>query len=101
MLTELRKRGVRDALIVCCDGLKGLPDSIRLIWPEATVQTCAVDRSEASLRYASKRHWQPITRAVREIYNAPTLEAAGASFADFAQAWRRQSRALVSSCETV
>src|SRR6266581_1895095 len=29
MLTELRNRGVADALIVCCDGLKGLPDAIR------------------------------------------------------------------------
>src|SRR6266704_1049152 len=36
MLTELRNRGVADALIVCCDGLKGLPDAIRATWPEAT-----------------------------------------------------------------
>ena len=30
MLTELRNRGIADALIVCCDGLKGLPDAIRV-----------------------------------------------------------------------
>jgi len=30
MLTELRNRGVADACIVCCDGLKGLPESIRI-----------------------------------------------------------------------
>src|ERR1700721_1763190 len=42
MLTELRNRGLLDALIVCCDGLKGLPDAIRVTWPEATVQTCVV-----------------------------------------------------------
>ena len=42
MLTELRNRGMHDALIVCCDGLKGLPDSIRATWPQATVQTCVV-----------------------------------------------------------
>ena len=40
MLTELRNRGIADVLIVCCDGLKGLPDAIRVTWPEATVQTC-------------------------------------------------------------
>jgi putative transposase len=34
MLTELRNRGVADALIVCCDGLKGLPDAIRTTWPD-------------------------------------------------------------------
>lgn len=32
MLTELRNRGVADVLIVCCDGLKGLPDAIRATW---------------------------------------------------------------------
>ncbi len=42
MLTELKNRGVADALIVCCDGLKGLPESIRTTWPDATVQTCVV-----------------------------------------------------------
>ena len=40
MLTELRNRGLADALIVCCDGLRGLPSSIRATWPDATVQTC-------------------------------------------------------------
>ena len=39
MLTELRNRGLADALIVCCNGLRGLPESIRAAWPDATVQT--------------------------------------------------------------
>ena len=40
MLGQLRNRGLADALVVCCDGLGGLPESIRATWPEATVQTC-------------------------------------------------------------
>ncbi len=35
VLTELRNRGIQDTFIVCCDGLKGLPDSIRATWPLA------------------------------------------------------------------
>ena len=85
MLTELRNRGLADALIVCCDGLKGLPDSIRITWPEATVQTCVVHMVRNSLRYASKKHWAQITREMREIYTAPTVEAAEARFAEFAE----------------
>ena len=42
MLTELRNRGLADALVVCCDGLRGLPESIRATWPQATVQTSLV-----------------------------------------------------------
>jgi len=76
MLTELRNRGLADALIVCCDGLKGLPESIRITWPDAIVQTCVVHMVRNSLRYSSTKHWSRITAAMREIYTAPTVEAA-------------------------
>jgi transposase-like protein len=42
VLTELRNRGIRDVLIVCCDGLTGLPEVIGQIWPQAIVQTSSV-----------------------------------------------------------
>jgi hypothetical protein len=42
VLTELKNRGILDACIVCCDGLKGLPEAVNTIWPEASVQTCVV-----------------------------------------------------------
>lgn len=70
MLTDLRNRGIADALIVCCDGLKGLPDAIRLTWPEATVQTCVVHMVRNSLRYASRKYRQTITKQTRAIYTA-------------------------------
>lgn len=99
MLTDLRNRGIADVLIVCCDGLKGLPESIRTTWPDATVQTCVVHMVRNSLRYASKKHWSAITKAIREIYTAPTVEAAEALFADFAQDWRSTYPAMISSWE--
>jgi putative transposase len=42
VLAELRNRGIRDALIVCCDGLGGLPEAIEATWPKAIVQTCVI-----------------------------------------------------------
>jgi transposase-like protein len=44
VLTEIRNRGVADVCIVCCDGLKGLPDAINTTWPAAIVQTCVLHR---------------------------------------------------------
>jgi transposase-like protein len=99
MLTDLKNRGIADALIVCCDGLKGLPDAIRVTWPEATVQTCVVHLVRNSLRYASKKHWQTITKQMRAIYTAPTVEAAEVRFAEFAEAWRAIYPAMISSWE--
>jgi transposase-like protein len=99
MLTELRNRGLADALVVCCDGLKGLPESIRTTWPEATVQTCVVHMVRNSLRYASKAHWAQITREMRDIYTAPTVEAAEGHFAEFADQWRDTYPAMIRSWE--
>jgi putative transposase len=101
MLTELRNRGLQDALIVCCDGLKGLPDSIRLTWPEATVQTCVVHMVRNSLRYSSKKHWGQITAAMREIYTAPTVEAAESRFAEFAGEWEQLYPAMIQAWQSV
>src|SRR5829696_3584181 len=39
---ELRNRGIRDVLIVCCDGLTGFPEAIEATWPHSIVQTCTV-----------------------------------------------------------
>lgn len=99
MLTELRNRGMADVLITCCDGLKGLPDAIRTVWPDTTVQTCVVHMVRNSLRYASKKHWGQITRQMRAIYTAPTVAAAEAEFADFSDQWSEKYPAMISSWE--
>ena len=41
VLTEIKNRGVADVCIVCCDGLKGLPDAVAATWPLAVAQTSA------------------------------------------------------------
>jgi putative transposase len=99
MLTELRNRGIADALIVCCDGLRGLPDAIRATWPDATVQTCVVHLVRNSLKFASKKHWPAITKQLRAIYTAPTVEAADVLFANFADNWRDLYPAMIQSWE--
>jgi transposase-like protein len=76
VLTELRNRGVEDVCIVCCDGLKGLPDAVTATWPRATVQTCVIHLIRASLRLSSGRDHCELVPALRAIYAAPTEQAA-------------------------
>jgi transposase-like protein len=57
ILTELKNRGVADVCIVCCDGLKGLPDAIGQTWPLAVVQTCVLHLIRNTFRLASRRDW--------------------------------------------
>ena len=85
VLSELKSRGVQDVCIVCCDGLTGLPDAIGVIWPKATVQLCVVHLIRASLRYASKKDWTPLTQSLRPIYTAVDQAAAEAELEAFAE----------------
>ena len=95
VITELKNRGIDDVLLLCCDGLKGLPDSARATWPLVDVQLCVVHLVRNSLRYASKKHWGAITGQLREIYTAPGIGAAELSFEAFAEEWEPIYPAMV------
>src|SRR5579872_111796 len=71
VLSELLNRGVQDVCIVVCDGLRGLPEAIADIWPQAIVQTCVLHLIRNSFRYASKADWGAIAKDLRLIYTAP------------------------------
>ena len=95
VLSELKSRGVADVCIVCCDGLTGLPDAINVVWPQATVQLCVVHLIRASLRYASKKDWGPLTKDLRLIYTAVDQTAAEAGLEAFEQHWGQRYPAIV------
>jgi transposase-like protein len=97
VMTELRNRGVADVLMLCCDGLKGLPDSARATWPLVDVQLCVVHLVRNSLRFASKKHWGAITRQLKAIYTAPSLDAAEMAFEEFAEDWETTYPAMIKS----
>jgi putative transposase len=81
---ELANRGVRDVLIVCCDGLTGFPDAIAATWPEATVQTCVVHLIRAAMRFVSYGDRKAVAAALKPIYQAATADAALAELEEFA-----------------
>jgi putative transposase len=95
VLSELKSRGVADVCIVCCDGLTGLPDAIGVVWPQATVQLCVVHLIRASLRYASKKDWGPLTKDLRTLYTAVDETAAAAALEAFAETWQARYPAIV------
>jgi putative transposase len=82
---ELANRGVRDVLIVCCDGLTGLPEAIEATWPETTVQTCVVHLIRASMRFVSYQDRKKVVTELKKIYQAPTVDAAETALLEFAE----------------
>ncbi len=87
VLTELRNRGVADVCIVCCDGLKGLPDAIRTTWNLAVVQTCVLHLIRGSFRFVPRQHWAAVARDMRPIYTAVNEADAMERFVEFADTW--------------
>lgn len=53
MLTELKNHGLQDILIACEDGLKGFPDAINSVYPQAHIQLCIIHMVRNSLKYVS------------------------------------------------
>ncbi|OLT40341.1 IS256 family transposase, partial [Serinicoccus sp. CNJ-927] len=94
VLTELRNRGVKDVFFVVCDGLKGLPDSVNAVFPEAIVQTCIIHLIRNTFRYASRKYWDQISRDMKPIYTAPTAAAARDRYEDFAEKWGKPYPAI-------
>lgn len=102
VMTELRNRGTQDILIAVVDGLKGFPDAIESVFPEARVQTCIVHLLRYSLQFASWKERKLLAQALRPIYRAETAEAAleqldefekgpwGEKYPPIAQSWRRK-----------
>ena len=95
VLTEIRNRGVQDVCIVVCDGLKGLPEAIATVWPQAITQTCIVHLLRNSFKYASKRDWAAIARDLKPVYTAASEAAALDAFAEFSGTWEARYPAIV------
>lgn len=87
ILTELKQRGVGDVLVCCVDGLKGFPEAIEAVWPQAVVQTCVVHLIRHSLRFVAYRDKKKVAAELKAIYTAPTAEAALDELDAFASRW--------------
>jgi putative transposase len=73
---ELANRGVKDVLIVCCDGLTGFPEAIEATWPHSTVQTCVVHLIRAAMRFVNWGDRKAVAAALKPIYQAADADAA-------------------------
>lgn len=84
---ELKSRGVEDVLFISMDGVSGLEEGARAIFPEVVVQRCIVHLIRNSVRYIPSKEYKRFTAHLKKIYGAPSLTAAEAEFERFRTAW--------------
>ena len=90
VINELKTRGVRDILIACCDGLKGFPEAIEAVFPNAVVQTCIVHMIRNSARFVSFKDRKELVRDLKPIYAAANREGAEGALTRFEEKWGRR-----------
>lgn len=89
VLTEIRNRGVQDVFIACVDGLKGFPEAIEAVYPQAQVQLCIVHLVRHSLKFVSWKQRREVAADLRPVYVASTAEEAEIKLDEFAAKWDR------------
>ncbi|MGA9276089.1 IS256 family transposase [Ilumatobacter sp.] len=94
VLTEIKNRGVEDACMVVCDGLKGLPESIEATWPLAVVQTCVLHLIRNTFRLASRADWDKMARDLRPVYTAVNEADAAGRLDEFHSVWGQKYPAI-------
>ena len=67
---------VENILIACMDGLKGLPDAIRAVYPNVSIQNCIVHRIRNSLKYIASKDKKDFIKDLKTVYRASTEELA-------------------------
>lgn len=94
-LTGLKNRGVNDVFFLVCDGLKGLPEAVGNIWPQAIVQTCIIHLIRNSFRLISRKHWSALTKDLKPIYTATGPDAAAVALDELEDKWDKQHSAVI------
>lgn len=99
VLTDIKARGTQDILITATDNLNGFTDTIKTIFPNSTTQICVVHQIRNSCRYVVWKDKKEFTRDMKQIYTAPTKQAAKAALNDFKTKWNSKYSYAIKSWE--
>ncbi len=99
VLNDLKSRGVSDVYLFCTDGLCGMPEAIRSVFPQSRLQRCIVHQIRASTRYVSYKDIKQVVADLKKIYTAVTLDEAEENLLALGERWRSQYPSCVKSWE--
>lgn len=87
VLTDLKARGIEDMLVTVTDNLNGFTDTIKNVFPQSNTQICVVHQIRNSARYVVWKDKKAFTSNMKNIYNAPTKQAAKIELDKFSAKW--------------
>ncbi|HAQ3538333.1 TPA: IS256 family transposase, partial [Enterococcus faecium] len=91
---ELKVGGVEDVFFISMDGVSGLKEGAKAIFPSVIVQRCIVHLVRNALRYLPSKDYKEVCRDMKKFYSASSLNAAHAAFDSFQNRWSHYSGAV-------
>ena len=86
-----------DILIVYIDGLKGFPEAIEQVYPDAEVQLCIVHQIRHSLRYVVTKDQKCFMSDLKCVYRANTKEEAEMYLVELEEKWGKKYPLVIKS----
>ena len=99
VLNDLKSRGVLDVYLFCTDGLCGMMEAIRAVYPQSRLQRCIVHQIRSSTRFVSWKDIKHVVADLKKIYTSVTLDEAEENLLQFSEKWRNQYPSCVKSWE--
>jgi putative transposase len=99
VLESLYNRGVKRVLLGIFDGLSGLEEAFKTVYPKGDVQRCVVHKVRGTLSKVRVLDRDEITADLRDIYQANTYGEAEQAFEAFKQKWQKKYKREVKSWE--
>ena len=94
---DLSNRGVKDICIACMDGLKGLPEAIKTVFPNVSIQSCIIHQIRNSMKYVPYKDRKVFVADLKKIYTAPTEEIALAQLDSLKDKWNDKYSTVIDS----
>ena len=91
---EIKSRGVEDIFFISMDGVSGLEDGAKAIFPGVVVQRCIVHLIRNSIKYVPTKDYKKFTSDLKKVYGASSLAAAKKAFESFYDNWKQYPGAV-------
>ena len=91
---EIKKRGVEDVFFISMDGVSGLEEGAKAIFPKVVVQRCIVHLIRNSIKYVPTKDYKKFTTELKRVYGASSLKAARVAFETFQNNWKQYPGAV-------
>lgn len=91
---ELKARGLEDVFFISMDGVSGLEEGAKAIFPKVVVQRCIVHLIRNSIKYVPSKDYKKFTQSLKRIYSATNIKTAKTAFETFQKEWAQYPDAI-------